>query len=229
MVQLSDAIRSIEDKIRCVAEKCGRDPNEIRIVAVTKTHPPEAVREAFAAGMRVFGENRIQEAESKISALEDLPAEWHLIGHLQTNKVKKAISLFSLIHSVDSVKVIESLEREGALRDRRIAVLLQLNLSGEESKFGASSSELEILLAALQKAPHIQCRGLMTIPPFEEDPEIVRPFFRQLRKLGEQYRHDLVGRAERLELSMGMTGDYPVAIEEGATFVRIGTAIFGNR
>lgn len=229
MSQIADSIQTIRKDILRIAENCGRNPKEIQIVAVTKTHPPEAVREAYEAGLRIFGENRVQEAESKITALDDLQAEWHLIGHLQTNKIKKAFSLFTFIHSVDSVNVIESLEREGALREETKPILLQLNLSGEESKFGASAGELEILLAALQKAPHLKCRGLMTIPPYEEDPENVRLYFRQLRKLGERYRRDLTSSNERLELSMGMTGDYPVAIEEGATFIRIGTAIFGSR
>lgn len=229
MSAIANAIEKIDERVRQTAEKCGRDPESIQIVAVSKTHPPQAVREAYQAGMRVFGENRVQEAETKIEVLRDLNAEWHLIGHLQTNKVRKVVSRFSLIHSIDSPKLIRALEREAAKNTTKIPILLQLNLSGEESKFGAGAGELEILLSAMQEAPHLECRGLMTIPPFVDDAEEVRPFFRQLRELGETYRKDLIHDKNRLELSMGMTHDFPVAIEEGATLVRIGTAIFGGR
>lgn len=229
MNPIAKSIQFIEENIQRIAERCGRDPNEIQIVAVSKTHPAESVREAYKAGMRIFGENRVQEAESKIIDLKDLSAEWHLIGHLQTNKIKKAIALFQLIHSVDSVKLIDALERELEKTEEIRSILLQLNLSGEESKSGASAAELETLLTAVKNAPHLKCKGLMTIPPFDEEIENTRPYFRQLRKLSEEYRNDLAAPTGRIELSMGMTGDYPAAIEEGATYVRIGTAIFGGR
>ncbi|MGC9327035.1 MAG: YggS family pyridoxal phosphate-dependent enzyme [Candidatus Hinthialibacter sp.] len=229
MNTIADSIRFVQEKVIQTAESCGRSPQSVKIVAVSKTQPAQSVREAYQAGLRTFGENHVQEAESKITELQDLQAEWHMIGHLQTNKVKKIVPLIHLIHSVDSVKLIEALEKECAKRDRTLPILLQLNLSGEESKFGAEAGALENLLAALENAPHLESRGLMTIPPFTDDPEEVRPYFRQLRKIGQQYKHDIVNSNNTLELSMGMTNDFPVAIEEGATLVRIGTAIFGSR
>ncbi len=229
MTNIALSIQKIQQQVNDAAIRSGRRADQVTIVAVSKTKPAEAVREAYAAGMRVFGENRIQEAEGKIAELDDLQADWHLIGHLQTNKVKKVVPLFTLIHSVDSPKLIQALEDEAAKRDTSISILLQLNLSGEESKFGADISELEKLLGALQDAPHLSCKGLMTIPPFVDDPEEVRQYFRNLRELGQQYHDDIVGQNNPLELSMGMTNDFQVAIEEGSTIVRIGTAIFGGR
>ncbi|HQH72141.1 MAG TPA: YggS family pyridoxal phosphate-dependent enzyme, partial [bacterium] len=161
--------------------------------------------------------------------LRDLDLEWHLVGHLQTNKVKKAVQLFDWIHSIDSPKRIAELERESAKTDRIVEVLLQLNISGEETKSGGREEDLEALIAALRDAPRVRCRGLMTIPPFEEDPERTRPYFRRLREIGEQYREHWLAPGVKLELSMGMSHDFAVAIEEGATLVRIGTAIFGSR
>lgn len=229
MNSIVQAVRAIQERVFQTAQQCGRNPDEIRIVAVSKTHPPESVHAAFQAGMRIFGENRVQEAESKIASLHNLPVEWHLIGHLQTNKVKKAVLLFTMIHSVDSPKLIQALEREAALQNHTLPILLQLNLAGESSKTGADIGELETLLAVLRQSPHLQCRGLMTIPPFFDDPEDVRPFFRQLRELGERFRNDIVQESGTLELSMGMTHDFPIAIQEGATLIRIGTALFGTR
>ncbi len=229
MHSIARAVQAIQEQVLQTARQCGRNPDEIRIVAVSKTHPPESVQAAFQSGMRIFGENRVQEAETKIADLHNLPIEWHLIGHLQTNKVKKAVSLFTAIHSVDSPKLIQALEREATLQNRTLPILLQLNLAGESSKTGADADELETLLTALRQSPHLQCRGLMTIPPFFDDPEKVRPFFRQLRELGERYRTDIVREGNTLELSMGMTHDFPIAIQEGATLIRIGTALFGNR
>jgi PLP dependent protein len=229
MTNIASSIQSIQQQVNDAAVRSGRSADQVTIVAVSKTKPAQAVRDAYAVGMRVFGENRIQEAEGKIAELNDLEAQWHLIGHLQTNKVKKVIPLFTLIHSVDSPKLIKALESEAAKHDATVSILLQLNLSGEESKFGADISELEKLLSALQEAPHLLCKGLMTIPPFVDDPEDVRQYFRNLRELGEQYHNDIVGENNPLELSMGMTNDFQVAIEEGSTMVRIGTAIFGGR
>ncbi len=229
MSSMYEAIQHVKERIEESAQGCGRDAGEIRLVAVSKTHPASYVREAYEAGLTLFGENRVQEAEKKILELEDLPIEWHLIGHLQSNKVKKAFSLFRMIHSVDRVKLIRGLEEEGEKRGEEKDILLQVNVSGEASKFGVSQKELEALLPALQEAKHLRCRGLMTIPPFLDDPEEVRPYFRALRELAEGYQSDFLAPGSRLELSMGMTNDYHVAIEEGATMVRIGTAIFGAR
>ncbi len=229
MNSISDSVRIIQDRIHSVAERCGRNASDITLVAVSKTYPPEIVREAYNAGLRVFGENRVQEAEKKIAELSDLQAEWHLIGHLQTNKVKKVLPLFHLIHSVDSPKLIGVIDREMEKVGRTADVLLQVNVGEEESKSGVAAGELETLLEALQNAPRIRCRGLMTIPPYEPDPDEVRPYFKALRELGERYRNDLLGVEERLELSMGMSHDFHAAIEEGATLIRVGTAIFGAR
>jgi len=229
MWNIVDQVKHVQESVIRAAQRCGRNPSDICVVAVSKTHPPEAIRDGYAAGLRIFGENRVQEAEEKIRSLADLGAEWHLVGHLQTNKVKKVLPLFRLIHSVDSPRLIEALESEAEYRNQRVSILLQVNLSGETTKFGAACEDLESLLVALRNAPHLQCRGLMTLPPFVEDPEEVRPFFRRLRQLGERYRVDLVGSGSQVELSMGMTHDFPIAIEEGATIVRIGTAIFGSR
>jgi pyridoxal phosphate enzyme (YggS family) len=229
MSTIADHLRRVLDQIQEAACHCGRNPDEVRLVAVSKTHPAEAVFEAYTAGQRIFGENKVQEAEQKQSRLAPFPIEWHLIGHLQTNKAKKAVSAFTLIHSVDSPRLIQALETEAAKRAITQHVLLQVNISQEESKSGASVAELETLIQALQQAPHLQCRGLMTIPPYEDDPESVRGYFQTLRTLGEQYRSDLLPPDATLELSMGMSHDFRPAIEEGATYVRIGTAIFGER
>ncbi|HXK95006.1 MAG TPA: YggS family pyridoxal phosphate-dependent enzyme [bacterium] len=229
MSGMRERVQAVRDEVARVAELCGRDPQEIRIVAVSKTHPAALVREGYEAGLRLFGENRVQEAEAKFAELRDLPLEWHLVGHLQTNKAKKAVHLFQLIHSVDSPKLIAELERAAKSAGRIVHVLLQLNLSGEATKSGSRVEGLESLLTALRDSPHLRCRGLMTMPPFEEDPERTRPFFRQLREIGERYRQQLTAPGEPLELSMGMSHDFRVAIEEGATLVRIGTALFGSR
>lgn len=229
MHTMRDSIQAIQERIRSTAERGGRNPADITLVAVSKTYPSETVREAYEDGLCVFGENRLQEAEKKIEELADLDIEWHFIGRLQTNKVKKAAPLFHLIHSVDSARLIEALGHEAKKIDRFIPILLQVNVGEEESKSGVSAGELEVLLEAVQRTSHLSCRGLMAIPPYESDPEDVRPWFIALRELGEKYRHDLIGDADRLELSMGMSHDFHVAIEEGATLIRVGTAIFGAR
>lgn len=229
MSLLHDRVLAVREQVERAAERGGQNPRDIQIVAVSKTHPPQLIREAYTAGLRVFGENRVQEAETKIAELRDLELEWHLVGHLQTNKVKKAVQLFHLIHSADSPKLIAELEREAVKANRFVDVLLQLNISGEATKSGGREEDLEILIAALRDAPHVRSRGLMTIPPFEEDPERTRPYFRRLREIGEQYRERLLAPGVKLELSMGMSHDFAVAIEEGATLVRIGTALFGSR
>ncbi len=229
MVEIVENLRFVQERINNAAEKCGRNPSEIKIIAVSKTKPIEDIRSAVAVGLLVFGENRVQEAEGKINELKELNLEWHLVGHLQTNKVKKALPLFHLIHSVDSVKLIQEIEKNARKQDCKMNVLLQLNLSREETKSGTEIENFEKLLAAAKNAEHICVCGLMTLPPFFDDPEEARPYFSDLRKLSEYYQEDLVGSGREPELSMGMTNDYEVAIEEGATMVRIGTAIFGSR
>jgi len=229
MSEIKDNIEKVQAAISRAAERSGRRSGDILLTAVSKTCSTGKVLEAYNAGLKVFGENRIQEADEKISALRDLDIQWHLIGHLQTNKVKKALSLFKLVHSVDSSRLIEVLQKEAEKLDKTIDILLEVNLGGEESKSGANIEEFEALIQAAQNAQRLHCRGLMTVPPFLDDPEDVRPFFRELRILAEKYAADFLYPGSRLELSMGMTHDFPIAIEEGATIVRIGTAIFGFR
>jgi hypothetical protein len=187
--------------------------------------PVEVIRQALTAGVTTLGENRVQEARDKIAALPG-QATWHLVGHLQTNKAKIAVQLFEMIHSLDSLKLAEALDRSGEQAGRTVRCLMEVNLGGEESKGGTTEEGVRPLLEAAQRLTHLRVDGLMTIPPFLPDPEQVRPFFRRLRNLREK----LAGEGFRLaELSMGMTHDFEVAIEEGATMVRIGTAIFGPR
>jgi PLP dependent protein len=219
-------------RIEQAARRAGRDPAEVKLVAVSKTHPAALVREAAeVAGLRDFGENRVQEAESKIEELKEVPGlRWHLIGHLQPNKARRAARLFDLIHSVDNAPLAERLERICVEEGReRLEVLVQIDLAGEVSKSGATESDLPALFEVFGRATRVRCRGLMIVPPYFEEVERVRPFFRRLRELRDEWgaRGAFVGGAG--ELSMGMSHDYEAAIEEGATLVRVGTALFGER
>lgn len=199
---------------------------QVKLVAVTKTVAPDRIREAIAAGLRLAGENRIQEALPKIQALSDLQVEWHFLGHLQTNKVRDAVKHFACIQSVDSLRVLLEIEKEASRQQKKPELLLELNLGGEESKYGLTREQLPEALEAGEKLQWCRVAGLMLIPPFLEDQEMVRPYFRELREIREKYS----GRFSALrELSMGMSHDYVTAVEEGATMVRIGTAIFGAR
>jgi pyridoxal phosphate enzyme (YggS family) len=225
-------LEDARSRIRASAERAGRDPREVTLVAVTKTHPASLVREAIAAGMSDFGENRVQEADGKIVELkrESPDARWHLIGHLQANKARRAVRLFDLIHTVDSPSLVERLERMCAEEGREhLDVLLQVDLAGEATRSGASESELSALVETLKACERVRCRGLMTIPPFFEDVERVRPYFRRLRELRDEMRGRGAFGEGAGELSMGMSQDFEAAIEEGATIVRVGTAIFGER
>jgi pyridoxal phosphate enzyme (YggS family) len=219
-------------RIERAARRVGRDPAEVKLVAVSKTHPAALVREAAAAGLKDFGENRVQEAEAK---LEELKAEtrglrWHLIGHLQPNKARRAARLFDLIHTVDSVALLERLERICAEDGREsLETLVQVDLAGEESKSGATVEELPALFEVFGRASRVRCRGLMILPPFFEEVERVRPFFRRLREVRDEWGARGAFGEEKGELSMGMSHDYEAAIEEGATLVRVGTAVFGER
>ncbi len=206
------------------ALRAGRDPASVRLVAVSKMMPVETIREALDAGVTTLGENRVQEAATKIAALGGVTA-WHLVGHLQTNKAKLAVQLFEVIHSLDSGRLARDLDRHGAQAGKVVRCLVEVNLGGEASKAGTTEEGLRPLLE-MAALPHLRIEGLMVIPPFLPDPEEVRPWFRRLRAL----RDTLQGEGFPLaELSMGMTHDFEVAIEEGATLVRIGTAIFGPR
>ena len=227
----------VEERIARAAERAGRDPREITLVAVCKTFPAGAIRAAYAAGVRHFGENRVQEWETKQPQLAGLDAVWHLVGHLQSNKARRAAQLFNAIDSVDSVSLAEKLN--SALADggaRRLAVLVEVRLAHEDTKTGVDEPGLRPLAEAVLRLPHLDLRGLMVIPPYFDDPEQARPFFRRLREVRDDLRRNLGASAaasgkEPLfpELSMGMSHDFEVAIEEGATQVRLGTAIFGAR
>ncbi len=222
---IRERLADVRKRIAAAAERSGRPASAVTLVAVSKTMPIEAVREAIAAGATVFGENRVQEARDKIAALAGA-AEWHLIGHLQTNKAKLAVGLFDCIHSLDSIHLARDLDRHAGEAGRRVRCLIEVNVGGEEQKSGAAEDDVRPLLEAAARLPHILIDGLMAIPPFLSDPEAVRPFFRRLRVL----RDELVRVGFALpDLSMGMTQDFEAAIEEGATLVRVGTAIFGPR
>lgn len=233
MTQNSIAVRRqmVCDAIALACERSGRSPSDVALVAVSKTMPPERVREAYHAGQRLFGENRVQEAVEKMEALQsDIGPDltWHLIGHLQSNKVKPAVQHFALIESVDSVRLAKRLDRQAEAEGRRLPILLEVNVAGEDTKSGFAVDEPQNEIPELLRLDHIDLRGLMTVAPLVSDPEAVRPVFRRLRQLREQLsvRFELAGFTQ---LSMGMSGDFEVAIEEGATIVRVGRALFGER
>jgi PLP dependent protein len=227
---IADRVAAVRERIARAAARAGRSAGEVTLVAVTKTHPPEAVREAFAAGVRAVGENRVQEAEGKVAALSDLAPrglQWHLVGHLQSNKAKKAAALFDWVHSVDGAEVGRRLAEAAQAEGRRVQALVQVDLAGEETKFGLGEGELFPALESLRALPAVALLGLMVMPPYAEDAERARPYFRRLRELRDRAREK--GLLEGSELSMGMSHDLEVAVEEGATLVRVGTAIFGER
>jgi PLP dependent protein len=228
MNQISRNLKEIHQRLHNAAVGAGRDPSAVRLVAVTKTVGLDRLQEAVAAGQTLFGENYVQEAKAKIAAL-GLGLTWHFIGHLQSNKARVAVELFDLIHSVDRLRLALALE-QAALRLGRVQnVLLQVNLAGEESKSGTAPEDAEHLLSEISKLPHLRVLGLMTMPPWFPDPEEARPYFRALRELRDRLRRLPSVDGDLPELSMGMTGDFEVAVAEGATLVRIGTAIFGQR
>lgn len=219
-------------RIERAARRGGRDPAAVKLVAVSKTHPAALVREAAAsAGLSVFGENRVQEAEAKIDELKEVPdLRWHLIGHLQPNKARRAARLFDLIHTIDAAALVERLERICAEDGRgRLEVLAQVDLAGEAAKSGATVEELPTLFEVFGRCARVRCRGLMILPPFSEDVGQVRPYFRRLRELRDEWGARGAFGEEEGELSMGMSHDYEAAVEEGATLVRVGTALFGAR
>lgn len=214
------------------ARRTGRDPEDIKVMAVSKTFPPASIREAYAAGLRLFGENRVQEFAGKADHLRDLPgAEWHLIGHLQTNKAAKAVELFTGIDSVDSLRLAQKLNISAQQSGKILPVLIEINIGGEAAKSGVppGSPELESLLNGAARLEALEFCGLMTIPPFTEDPENARPYFRKLRELRDSIARRRLPKIGLDVLSMGMSHDFEVAIEEGSTCVRVGTAIFGER
>jgi pyridoxal phosphate enzyme (YggS family) len=223
-------VRTVLENIRRAAEKAGRHPKDIRLVAVTKTIAPERIRAAVAAGVSVLGENRLQEALPKIEAVGPRDGlSWHFIGTLQRRKVKSVVGRFALIHSVDSVDLAEEIDRRAGAAGIQQEVLLEVNVGGESSKAGCHPDGVAEAVAAVERLPHVVLRGLMTVPPPTADPESARPYFRRLRMLAESAAATEQGARRLRELSMGMSQDYAVAVEEGATLVRVGTAIFGPR
>ena len=223
---IAQNLKEVRAAIAAAAHKAGRDPAAVRLVAVSKTVDLERIRAAIAAGQDLFGENYLQEAKTKIDVL-GRQVSWHLVGHLQTNKAKGAVELFDLIHAVDRVKLVRALDAAAARMEKVQDILIQVNQGGEETKSGAAPEAALKLLQEAARLPHLRVLGLMTMPPWFSDPEAVRPYFRALRDLRDRLR-DQTG-LPLPELSMGMSGDYAVAVEEGATLVRVGTAIFGRR
>ena len=235
-MSIADRLTEIRGRIASAAQSAGRDPSSVRLVAVSKTFPIESVAEAFAAGQRDFGENRVQEALQKIElALQkversaDQSIRWHLLGHLQTNKARKAAPAFAMIQSVDSVELIHKLDQAAADTHHAPELLIQVDLAGEATKYGVPPAEVPRLFEAAAACRAARVVGLMTLPPAPDTPEESRRWFRQLRELRKTWQASGVPVAMLRELSMGMSGDFDVAIEEGATIVRVGTAIFGSR
>ena len=225
---LSENLSSVETRVAAACERTGRERREVTLVAVSKTKPVSMLEEIYSCGVRDFGENKVQEICAKQPVLPD-DIKWHMIGHLQTNKVRQVIDKACLIHSVDSLKLAQVIEKEAAKKDLVVPVLFEVNVAEEESKFGARTEETASIIQEIAKLPHVRVRGLMTIAPFVDDPEENRPVFRRLKELSVDIAEKNINNVTMCELSMGMTGDFEVAIEEGATFVRVGTAIFGAR
>jgi pyridoxal phosphate enzyme (YggS family) len=217
----------IRERIASASKRAGRRADEITLVGVSKTFPADAIRAAYEIGLRDFGENRVQEWETKRPHLDDLRATWHLIGHLQSNKARRAVRLFSRVDSVDSIDLARKLDSSAAEEGKRLPISIEVHLGNEETKTGISETDLPSLAEAVAKLPQLELLGLMTIPPFADDAELARPYFRKLRELRDALSTRL-GRPLPV-LSMGMSHDFEVAIEEGATEIRVGTALFGGR
>ena len=229
---ISENLAAVRDRIDKAARGSERSLEEIALMAVSKTQPAERIREAYSAGQRLFGENRVQEFSGKIDALRDLrDAEWHMIGHLQTNKTAKTAELFRAVDSVDSLKLAEKLDASARALGRKLDVLIEINVGGEAAKSGVApdSAALDELLMAAPRLEALVFHGLMTVPPFTDDPEAARPYFRKLRELRDTIATRKLPGVTMDQLSMGMSHDFEVAIEEGSTCVRVGTAIFGER
>ncbi len=226
---IAHRLNGVRDQIADAARRSGRLPTAVRLVAVSKTFPLEAIRAAAAAGQVDFGENKVQEAHTKIEGAGPMPLRWHLLGHLQSNKARKAAALFDMIHSVDSVELLRRLDAGASDRGRVVDILIQVDLGNEATKFGASPSEVPRFIDAAIGFRHARLAGLMTLPPAVDEPEDARPYFAELRRLRDSLVASGVPGERLRELSMGMSHDFQVAIEEGATIVRVGSAIFGAR
>lgn len=227
-VKLEENLKNVEENIMAACKRAGRDRSEITLIAVSKTKPVDMLQEAYDQGIREFGENKVQELCDKI---EVLPGDihWHMIGHLQTNKVKYIVGKTALIHSVDSLHLAQEIEKQAAKQEVIVPILVEVNIAEEKSKFGIHKEEAFELVKSIALLPHLRIQGLMTIAPFVEDPEDNRLYFRQIHQLSVDIKEQNIDNVRMDVLSMGMTGDYTVAIEEGATMVRVGTGIFGER
>jgi pyridoxal phosphate enzyme (YggS family) len=231
-VTIAENIAEVRARIVRAARRAGRDPAEVQLMAVTKTQPANRIREAYRAGLRLFGENRVQEYSGKSGDVRDLTnAEWHMIGHLQTNKALAAVELFHAIDSVDSVRLARKMNEAAVQMPRKLPILIEINVGGESTKSGLppAADELGELLRLAPELNHLEIRGLMTVPPYSEKPEAARPYFRMLRELRDNISARQLPQIKMESLSMGMSHDFEVAIEEGSTCVRVGTAIFGER
>lgn len=223
-------LQQVRARIEAAAKRSDRGVDEITLVAVSKTHAAHVVRQAVDLGVTDLGENRVQEAEAKIADVGREAARWHLIGHLQTNKARRAVQLFDVVHSLDSIALARKLDLACQQENRKeLPVLIQIDLGHEATKFGADEQQLSKLVESMKECERLRLIGMMTLPPFFDDPELTRPYFVKLRELRDRYQHEGVFGDRPGELSMGMTNDFEVAIEEGATMVRVGTAIFGER
>ena len=229
MTDILENLAQINERLHIACSSAGRDPEQVRLVGVTKTVAIERIRQAVAAGVSVLGENYVQEARRKIDNLADLKPEWHFIGHLQSNKARVAVESFDWVHSLDRHSLAETLNREALKRGRPLPVLIQVNVGDEQSKSGLAPEQVPVFYRSIAPLEGLQVRGMMALPPYLDEPELVRPYFRQVVLLLEQLRHTAAHPEELTELSMGMSHDFEVAIEEGATLVRVGTALFGAR
>ncbi len=229
MLDIKENVAGVRERIASACRRYGRRPEDVKLLAISKTFPPECIRAAYEAGLRDFGENRVQEAQAKRPVLSDLSITWHLVGHLQTNKARAARELFQWVHSVDSLRLAQKLDQAASPGAGRLPVLLEVNLGGEESKAGVGETEITLLGEQVSRLAMLELRGLMVIPPFFDDSERARPYFRRLRELAREIDGRNIPNVSMRELSMGMSHDFEVAIEEGSTVVRVGTAIFGAR
>ncbi|HXY61630.1 MAG TPA: YggS family pyridoxal phosphate-dependent enzyme [Nitrospirota bacterium] len=227
-MSVMDNLKLIMGKIAAAAQRAGRDPSSVKLIVVTKTVNVERIREAIAAGAMILGENRVQEAREKIEQLGPI-ASWHLIGHLQTNKAKYAVKLFYLIHSVDNLDLAREIDKQAAKVGKVQDVLVEVSIAGEESKAGVPIEDTVELVREMAKLKNISIKGLMTMPPLSDNAEHARPYFKKLHELSARITKENIPGVSMKELSMGMSGDYEIAVEEGATMVRVGTAIFGER
>ena len=230
--ELKENLKNVEENILEACKKAGRNREDVKLISVSKTNPNEVLKLAYGLGVRVFGENKVQELTGKIDFFNehyDVQPEWHLIGHLQTNKVKYIVGKVKLIHSVDSEKLASVIDAESKKKGVVSDILVEINIGNEESKFGIDASQTLDLVEKIAKYPNLRVKGLMCIAPYTDDPEDNRKFFKKIKKLSVDIADKNIDNVSMCELSMGMTGDYQVAIEEGATYVRVGTGIFGRR